>query len=76
MLLLQNDTGKYVRYEYGQDLFGHLYLDISSGNREFCQSKINYHFYEQASFIRVLDNNLMAKESHNYSIHPAQEISI
>ncbi len=68
--MLKNTTGRksgtFVRYEYGQDLFGYLYLDVirarkHRGERIRCQL-----FNNTRDFVCALDIELDARESRNY----------
>ena len=68
MLVLKNEKECYVRYEYGEDLFGDMYLDIVQSKRELCRQIIKYNFKKKTHFIQFLDYDLLNKESHHYTI--------
>lgn len=70
MILLKNTTGRrsgtFVRYEYGQDLFGYLYLDVSRARKHRGERVRRQVFTNPRDFICALDIELDARESRNY----------
>lgn len=69
-ILLKNTTGRksgfFMRYEYGEDLFGYLYLDIVRGKMD-CAKRVKTHLFDDVrDFVVTLDLELYRKESLNY----------
>lgn len=69
-ILLKNSTGKrtghYVRYEYGEDLFGYLYLDVSRARKHRGKKIRSLIFDNPRDFICTLDRDLYLRENLNY----------
>ncbi len=69
-ILLKNTTGRlrgnYVRYEYGEDLFGYLFLDISRSRKHRARRIRSLLFDNPRDFICVLDQDLDRRENRNY----------
>ncbi len=70
MILLKNSTGKlsgyFVRYEYGEDLFGFIYLDVVRGKKHRARKVRSMLFDDAREFIFTLDIDLDRRESLNY----------
>lgn len=70
MIVLRNDTGRkrgnYIRYEYGKDLFGHMYLDIIRSKKHRAQTLEKHVFQEPHEFVLTLDVDLDRRESLHY----------
>lgn len=68
---LKNITGKrsgtFVRYEFGEDLFGYYYIDIVSGKRNVPRTTKSVVFENSLEFIFTLDNELDKRDSLNYT---------
>ncbi|MGV3665961.1 MAG: hypothetical protein ACO1NV_07495 [Leptospira bouyouniensis] len=66
---LENSTGRrsgrFVAYEYGEDLFGTLYLNKFSG-REKGRLIDKWRLSDLGSLIRVLDTEISRREEENY----------
>lgn len=69
-ILLKNTTGRrsgsYVRYEYGEDLFGYLYLDVSRSRRHRGQRVRSLVFDNPRDFLYILDRDLDRRDALNY----------
>ena len=69
-IYLKNTTGKrsgsYVRMDYGEDLFGFYYLDITHGRKDQARLNRTLLFREPKDFICTLDKELYNKENLNY----------
>lgn len=69
-IFLKNNTGKmagrYIRYEFGEDLFGYLYLDVISGRKHRARKNRSFVFDDAREFIYVLDEELFRKECLHY----------
>ena len=70
MIVLKNETGKrrgnYIRYEYGNDLFGYMYLDIIR-SRKHRAKFINRHiFTDPKDFILTLDVDMERRDALDY----------
>ncbi len=69
-IFLKNTTGlrsgNYVRFEYGEDLFGHIFLDIVKGHGHSGKLARSLVFDDPASFIRTLDLEICRSEDRNY----------
>ena len=67
---LKNDTGdrtgSYVRYEFGEDLFGYYYLDIMRGRLHRAHFLRRCLFHDSREFICTLDRDLDFREALNY----------
>lgn len=67
---LKNTTGKrsgtFFRYEYGEDLFGYLYLDVIRGSRHRASRVWTMLFANKIEFLMTLDIELERKENMNY----------
>lgn len=59
-------TGHFVRYEYGEDLFGHIFLDIVKGRKHRAKLTRSIIFDDPAAFIRTLDLEICRSEDRNY----------
>ena len=57
--------GRFVKYEYGRDLFGYLYLDKIRG-RERGKLVEQWVLPDLGSLFRVLDLEIYRRESENY----------
>lgn len=57
--------GNYVAYEYGEDLFGYLYLDKIRG-KEKGKLVDRWILKDLGSLIRTLDLELYRRETENY----------
>jgi len=75
-ILLTNSTGSrrgnFIQYEYGEDLFGYLYLDIARRKKHRARKLKSMLFQNARDLIVTLDLELYRKENLNY-IH-ANEI--
>lgn len=73
-ILLKNSTGKrsgsYIRYEYGQDLFGYMYLDVVRSRAHRANLVRRMLFDNPRDFICTLDDDLYRKETLNYEHAP------
>ncbi|WP_411823959.1 hypothetical protein [Leptospira sp. 'Mane'] len=58
-------NGRFVAYEYGEDLFGTLYLDKFSG-RERGKLIDKWRLNDLGSLVRVLDLEITKREEENY----------
>ena len=69
-ILLKNETGrkrgKYLRYEYGRDIFGCFYLDILQCKKHYSRCIQSYLFKDKKDFIQTLDMELLRREAQNY----------
>ncbi len=69
-ITLENTTGKrsgrVVCYEYGEDLFGYLFLDIYSGKKHKTRRVNSRLFQRVRDLIIYLDDDLYRKEILNY----------
>jgi len=69
-IILKNRTGHksgfYLRYEFGEDLFGYLYLDVFRGKKHVAKRIKRETFDNPRDFIIALDLDLERKESLNY----------
>ena len=69
-IYFKNTTGKrsgsYVRIEYGEDLFGFLYLDVTHGRKHKAKLKRTMVFNDTRDFICTLDWEIYKKETLNY----------
>jgi hypothetical protein len=69
-IFMQNQTGSrcgwFFRYEFGEDLFGYYYIDISKGKKHVAQKTKTYLTKDPREFIYILDCDLERKESLNY----------
>ena len=72
-ILLENKTGKiyvrFVKYEYGEDLFGYLYLEKIKGKKESVEKgKIvdRWILDDLASLVKTLDLEIYRREVENY----------
>ena len=70
---LENKTGRrfgrFVKYEYGQDLFGYLYLDkIKGKERSIEKGKVvdKWILKDLASLVKTLDLEIYKREVENY----------
>ncbi len=67
---LRNTTGKrsgsFIRYEYGEDLFGYVYLDVIRGRRHRAEKIWTALFTSKIDFLITLDMELERKENLNY----------
>lgn len=57
--------GRFVAYEYGQDLFGYIYLDKIKG-REKGKVVDSWILEDLASLVKTLDLELYRREVENY----------
>lgn len=68
---LKNITGKrsgtYVRYEFGEDLFGYYYIDIVRGKKNIPKTIKSVVFENSLEFIFTLDKELGKRDSLNYT---------
>lgn len=55
-----------MRYEYGQDLFGYIYLDVVSGKKHRAKRLRSLIFQTQQDFLHTLDIDLYHKENLDY----------
>lgn len=70
LIFLKNSTGSrrdiQIRYEYGKDLFGYLYLEIFR-SRKHRSSRIRYYLFEDIrDFICTLDDDIERREALHY----------
>ena len=69
-ILLKNETGRkrgnYVRYEYGEDLFGYLYLDIIRSKKHCAWPVKSCLFEDKRDLILALDIDLGRRETLDY----------
>jgi len=69
-ILLKNTTGSrsgsYLRYEYGEDLFGYIYLDVVRQRKHRFRLVRSLVFKSTRDFICTLDVDLYNKENLNY----------
>lgn len=69
-IYLKNQTGKrsgkYVRFEYGEDLFGFLFLDVVRGKKHVARRTRTHIFTKVRDFVCFLDMELERNESLNY----------
>ncbi len=65
-ILLKNKKNNYVRYEYGQDLFGYLYLDIVRSKKHYSWPVKSYLFRDKKDFILTLDIDIDRRSSLGY----------
>lgn len=69
LIRMVNRTGKrwgrFVAYEYGEDLFGYVYLDKIKGRNK---GKLvdSWVLNDLGSLVRVLDTELYKRETENY----------
>ena len=67
---LKNSTGRrsgsYVRYEFGEDLFGFLYLRVARGRKHTEALVRDQVFEHQLDFLFTLDDQLDRHETLNY----------
>ncbi len=67
---MKNTTGKrqgrFVRYEYGEDLFGYLFLDVVSGKRDQARRVRTHLFSDVRHLIYTLDVEIDRRENLNY----------
>ncbi|MBI3396798.1 MAG: hypothetical protein HY042_13250 [Spirochaetia bacterium] len=74
MILLKNTTGRrsgrYVRYEYGEDLFGRYYIDVVRGRKHRARMIRSLLFESPRDFVCALDLELYRNESLDY-VHEA-----
>ncbi|MBE7436907.1 MAG: hypothetical protein HS115_00520 [Spirochaetales bacterium] len=70
MILLRNDTGrsrgKYLCYEYGQDLFGYYYLDVIRGKKHRSKTEKRELYHRPQDLICALDVHLERQEQRDY----------
>lgn len=68
---LRNTTGKrsgsFIRYEYGEDLFGYMYLDVIRGKKHRAAKVWTALFNNKIEFLITLDLELERKENLNYT---------
>jgi hypothetical protein len=73
MITLRNTTGKRagarIRYEYGHDLFGYLYLDVVRSRKHRAERLRTMLFDNPRDFICTLDRDLDFREALNYIQH-------
>jgi len=55
-----------MRYEFGEDLFGFLYLDVVRGKKHLARVVKREVFDNPRDFVVALDLELYRKESLNY----------
>lgn len=69
-ILLKNTTGKrsgsYIRYEFGEDLFGCLYLQVVRGRKHSERMLRSEVFSDQLEFLFRIDDQLEHHENLNY----------
>ena len=69
-IVLKNTTGKrsgsYVKYEFGEDLFGYFYVDVVRGRKHRAKKLRSMVFSDPATFVRTLDADLARSESFHY----------
>lgn len=69
-IVLHNNTGKqsgsYIHYDYGCDLFGYLYLDVSKQKKHTGKIIKKMHFENPKDFICTLDIDIYNKECRHY----------
>lgn len=69
-IVLRNTTGSrsgnIVRYEYGEDLFGYIYLDIVRQKKHSGKLARKMVFSNVREFVCTLDIDLYNKENLNY----------
>jgi hypothetical protein len=58
-------NGRFVAYEYGEDLFGSLYIDKFSG-RDRGKLIDKWRLSDLGSLFRVLDTEITRREEENY----------
>ncbi len=58
-------NGRFIAYEYGEDLFGRLYLDKFSG-RDKGRLTDKWRLNDLGALIRVLDTEISRREEENY----------
>lgn len=67
---LANTTGRragtFFRYEFGEDLFGGLYLDVIRGASHCASLVRTARFSGKIEFLIALDTELDRKEKQNY----------
>lgn len=70
MIRLTNSTGKrrgrWIRYEFGEDLFGFYFYDVFSGRSLNSRRLKTRVFVDPAEFICSLDVELYNSENRNY----------
>ena len=73
-IVLKNSTGNrqgyFIQYEYGEDLFGYLYLDIARRKLHRGKKLKSLLFQDLKDFIITLDMELYRKETLNYLPEP------
>lgn len=69
-ILLKNTTGKrygrYIRYEFGEDLFGYIFLDVYSGKKHRAKKLRSHLFANARDFLRTLDTDIGKKEDLDF----------
>ena len=60
-----NRRGRFVAYEYGQDLFGYIYLDKIKG-RDRGRVVDRWILKDVVSLIKTLDLEISRRENENY----------
>ncbi|MCB1308572.1 MAG: hypothetical protein KDK30_10345 [Leptospiraceae bacterium] len=60
-------SGSYIRYEYGEDLFGFLYLDVIRLRKHRSRMVRSMLFDNPRDFICMLDLDISRKESLHYT---------
>jgi hypothetical protein len=67
---LSNTTGKrrgrWIRYEFGEDLFGFYYYDVYSGRSQSSRRLKTRIFADPAAFLCSLDIELYNSENRDY----------
>ena len=69
-ILLKNETGdrsgRYVRYDFGEDLFGYYFIDIVGGRRHRARLLQRHLFASSRDFVCALDRDLDFREGLHY----------
>lgn len=69
-IVMKNSTGKrsgnVVRFEFGHDLFGYIFLDVIRGKRHRNRLIRSMIFDDPGDFIRVLDLEVCKREDLDY----------
>ncbi len=77
MIILKNETGRrrgnYIRYEYGNDLFGFIYLDVVRSRKHRSTILARHIFADEKDFILTLDVDLERRDSLDYLPVPSRQ---
>lgn len=72
-IVMKNTTGKrsgnIVRFEFGRDLFGYIFLDVIRGKQHRTRLVRSMLFDDPGDFMRVLDTEVCRGEDLDYLPH-------